>query len=193
MEPEPLTAAELASRLLRPRVLDEGLRSGLFLVRQRDNDRWHAFAWSLVAELRRLGAGVMFVDAAEIGSSEVGAIEQDLRTKVLAVRRQLMPNEPVKQRAQCDKTLSELITSIVDLTCKDLVLIVDHVGRLRGQPGGHLLKALKAARDAANVPADATRHFLLVAADSDPNAVSELTRDPNNAFFGAAAMDLTTA
>ena len=135
----------------------------------------------------------MFVDAAEIGSSEVGAIEQDLRTKVLAVRRQLMPNEPVKQRAQCDKTLSELITSIVDLTCKDLVLIVDHVGRLRGQPGGHLLKALKAARDAANVPAEATRHFLLVAADSDPNAVSELTRDPNNAFFGAAAMDLTTA
>ncbi len=193
MRSEPLTAAELASRMLRPKVLDEGLRSGLFLVRQLDNDRWHSFAWSLVAELRRLGAGVMFVDAAEIGSSEVGAIEQDLRTKVLAVRRQLMPNEPVKQRAQCDKTLSELITSIVDLTCKDLVLIVDHVGRLRGQPGGHLLKALKAARDAANVPAEATRHFLLVAADSDPNAVSELTRDPNNAFFGAAAMDLTTA
>jgi len=192
MKSEPLPAAELARRMLRPSVLDEGLRSGLFIVRQLDAGHWHAFARALAAELRRLGAVVMFVDA-ESGDDGFGAIEQDLRTKMLAVRRQLMPIDPVTQSAQCEETLSELIKLIVDLSCNDLVLIVDHVGRLRAQPGGHLLKALKAARDAVNVPADAKGNFLLLAVDRDPTAVSELTRVPNQAFLGATVIDLTIA
>ena len=178
--------------MLRPSVLDEGLRSGLFIVRQLDAGHWHALAWALAAELRRLGAVVIFVDA-ESCDEGIGAIEQDLRAKLLAVRRQLMPIAPVQPSEPCVKTLSELIKSIVDLSCNDLVLIVDHVGRLRAQPGEHLLKALKAARDAVNVPADAKGHFLLVAVDRDPDAVSELTRVPNQAFLGATVMDLTIA
>ena len=184
MRSEPRLAAELASRMLRPSVLDEGLRSGLFLVRQWDDDRWHAFAWALVVELRRLGAEVLFVDAAGSCGDEFGLIEQDMRTKMSAVRRHLMPIAPAQQIAPCGKTLSELIKSIVDLSRNDLVLIVDHASRLRGQHGGHLLKALKAARDAVNVPADAKGNFLLVAADPDPNAVGEFTTDPNQAFLG---------
>lgn len=193
MRSEPRLAAELASRMLRPSVLDEGLRSGLFIVRQRDAARWHAFAWALTTELRRFGTEVIFVDAAESGGDEIGANQQDLRTKILAVRRQLMPIEPAQQGAPYDETLSELIRSIIDLSRKDLVLILDHVSRLIGQPGEHLLMALKAARDAVNVRADAKGHFLLVAADSDPNVVNELTRDSNQAFLGAIIMDLTLA
>lgn len=192
MSSEPRLAVELANRMLRPSVLDEGLRSGLFIVRQLDAGHWHALAWALAAELRRLGAVVIFVDA-ESCDEGIGAIEQDLRAKLLAVRRQLMPIAPVQPSEPCVKTLSELIKSIVDLSCNDLVLIVDHVGRLRAQPGEHLLKALKAARDAVNVPADAKGHFLLVAVDRDPDAVSELTRVPNQAFLGATVMDLTIA
>ena len=192
MGSEPRLAVELASRMLRPSVLDEGLRSGLFLVRQLDTGRWHAFASALVAELRRLGAEVPYVDAAECGGHDIGAIEQDLRTKMSAVRRQFMPIAPLEQSAPCGKTLSELIKSIVDLSCNDLVLIVDHVGWLRAQPGGHVLKALKAARDIVNLPVGAKGHFFLIAVDSDRNVVSELTRDPNQAFFGATVIELAS-
>lgn len=178
--------------MLRPSVLDEGLRSGLFIVRQLDADHWNAFAWALAAELRRLGALVLFVEA-DAGDSGIGVIEEDLRSKLLVVRRQLMLIEPVKQSARCDKTLSELIKSIVHLRCNDLVLIVDQVSRLRGCPGEDLLKALKAARDAVNLPADAKGRFILAAVDSDSKAVSELTKDSNQAFLGAAVIDLTIA
>jgi hypothetical protein len=186
-------AAELASRLLRPSVLDEGLRSGLFLVRQWDDDRWQAFAWALVAELRCLGAEVLFVDAAESRGDEFGPIEQDMRTKMSAVRRRLMPIAPAQQIVPCGKTLSDLIKSIVDLSRNDLVLIVDHASQLKCQCGGHLLKALKAARDAVNVPAGAKGNFLLVAADPDPTVAGEFTTDSDQAFLGAAVLDLTKA
>lgn len=185
-------AAELARRMLRPSVLDEGLRSGLFILRQPDAGHWHSLAEALTAELRRLGAVVIFIDA-ESGDEGIGAIEQNLRAKLLAVLEQLMPKAPVQPSAPCVKTLSELIKSIVDLGGNDLVLFFDHVGRLRAQAGGHLLKALKAARDAVNVQADAKGSFFLVAVDRDPVVLNELTRGPNQAFLGAIVMSLTIA
>ena len=178
--------------MLRPSVLDEGLRSGLFIVRQQDPGHWHDFACALAAELRRLGAVVVFVDA-KSGDEGIEAVVQDLRAKLLAVLRQLMPKAPLQPSAACANTLRELIKSIVDLSCNDLVLIVNHAGRLNAQPGGHLLKALKAARDAVNVPAEAKGSFLLVAVDRDPVVVSELTKDPNQAFLGATVTNLTVA
>ena len=192
MSSEPRLAVDLASRMLRPSVLDEGLRSGLFIVRQQDPGHWHDFACALAAELRRLGAVVVFVDA-KSGDEGIEAVVQDLRAKLLAVLRQLMPKAPLQPSAACVKTLRELIQSIVDLSCNDLVLVVNHAGRLKAQPGGHLLKAFKAARDAVNVPAEAKGSFLLVAVDRDPVVVSELTRDPNQAFLGATVMNLTIA
>lgn len=193
MSLEPRLAAEIATRMLRPRVLDEGLRSGLFLIRQLNPGRWYTFASALAAELRCLGAEVIYLDAAEHGAEEIGTIQENLRTKMLAVRRQLTPIEPLQQSAPCDETLSELTKSIVSLSRKDLVLIFDHVSRLRDQPGVHLLKALKAARDVVNVPAGAEGRFLLIAVDRDPTAVTALTSDSNQAFFGAAVLDLNFA
>lgn len=178
--------------MLRPSVLDEGMRSGLFILRQPDAGHWHSLAEALTAELRRLEAVVISVDAAS-GYKGIGAFEQELRAKLSAVLEQLMPKALVQPTAPCVKTLSELVKSIVDLGCSDLVLIVDHVGRLRAQPGAHLLKALKAARDAVNVHADAKGNFILVAVDRDPVVVNELTRVPNQAFLGATVMNLTNA
>ena len=192
MSSEPRLAVDLASRMLRPSVLDEGLRSGLFIVRQQDPGHWHDFACALAAELRRLGAVVICVDA-KSGDKGIEAVVQDLRAKLLAELRQVMPMAPLQPSAPCVKTLRELFKSIVDLNCNDLVLIVNHAGRLKAQPGGHLLKALKAARDAVNVPADAKGSFLLVAVDRDPSAVSELTRVADQAFLGATVIDLTIA
>lgn len=190
MGSEPGAAAELASRMLSPWVVDEGFRSGLFLVRQPDAERWHAFAQALVAELQRLGAVVMFVDMAELGAAAPGTLQQELRSKLFALREQFSPMETVRRRDPGADTLSDLILSIVDLSRSHMVLIFDHAGRLRGQTGEHMLKALKAARDAVNVRPDANRKFFLIAVDTDTSAVNELARDPAQAFLGATVMEL---
>jgi hypothetical protein len=58
----PRLAAELASRLLRPGVLDEGLRSGLFLSGLRRTGKTTFLRTDLVPELEDQGALVIYVD-----------------------------------------------------------------------------------------------------------------------------------
>ena len=58
----PSLAAELASRLLRPGVLDEGLRSGLFLSGLRRTGKTTFLRTDLVPELEDQGALVIYVD-----------------------------------------------------------------------------------------------------------------------------------
>jgi len=55
-------AAELASRLLRPDVLDEGLRLGLFSSRLRRTGKTTSLRTDLVPELEAQGAVVIYVD-----------------------------------------------------------------------------------------------------------------------------------
>jgi hypothetical protein len=52
----PELAAQLASRLLHPSVLDEGLRSGLFLSGQRRTGKTTFLRNDLIPELERQGA-----------------------------------------------------------------------------------------------------------------------------------------
>ena len=61
----PLLAAELAGRLLRPGVLDEGLRSGLFLSGLRRTGKTTFLRTDLVPELEAQGALVIYVGLAE--------------------------------------------------------------------------------------------------------------------------------
>lgn len=58
----PRLAAELADRLLRPGVLDEGLRSGLFLSGLRRTGKTTFLRTDLVPELEAQGAVVIYVD-----------------------------------------------------------------------------------------------------------------------------------
>ena len=58
----PQLAAELATRLLHPGVLDEGLRSGLFLSGLRRTGKTTFLRTDLVPELEAQGAVVVYVD-----------------------------------------------------------------------------------------------------------------------------------
>ena len=58
----PRLAAELAGRLLRPGVLDEGWRSGLFLSGLRRTGKTTFLRTDLVPELEAQGALVIYVD-----------------------------------------------------------------------------------------------------------------------------------
>lgn len=190
MGSEVRAAAELAGRMLSPGVLDEGLRSGLFLVRQTESDRWHDFAHALVAELQHIGALVIFIDLGELVAASPRTLQQELHSRLVALRKQLLPMAPAGRGDQAVETLRDLIVSIVDLSRSDTVLIFDQAGRLRGRTGGHTLKSLKAARDAVNLRLDASKRFFLIAVDSDPSAVNEIASDPAQAFFGGTIMRL---
>ena len=81
----PHLAAELAARLLRPGVLDEGLRSGLFLSGLRRTGKTTFLRNDLVPELEAQGAVVIYVDlwsdtkvspATLVQAAEVGVAPQ---------------------------------------------------------------------------------------------------------------------
>ena len=65
----------------------------------------------------------------------------------------------------------------------------DNVGSLACPGGERLLKALKAARDAVNLPDASKGHFLLIAADAMLSKLHALAMDPNQAFYGARIED----
>lgn len=180
------TANAMAWRLLRPGVLDEALRSGLFLARTPDSDCWDVLAPKLVAELQRLGAHVIFVDLTDSRAAPLELVREHLYTELLGLDRNVRLPEPDEQGLSGEKTFAALIDRLVKLSGSDVVLILDHVSRLRGRNGRDLLKALKSARDAVNLRAAAIRHFILVATDVDPCAVRELVIDQSQAFYGAS-------
>jgi hypothetical protein len=58
----PQLAASMAKQLLRPGVLDEGLRSGLFLSGQRRTGKTTFLITDLIPALQAAGAVVIYVD-----------------------------------------------------------------------------------------------------------------------------------
>lgn len=181
----PRIAADFARRLLRPDVLDEVLRSGLFLVRSPDYDYWDALAPALVAELRRLGALVICVDLVDCSNTPLETLRHTLHAELLALDAKASWPEHLGRGTSANGTLAVLIEQVVELSGRDLVLMLDHVGMLGGRTECDALRALKAARDAVNLRANAVKRFFLVATDAEPSAVRRLAMDPNHAFFGA--------
>lgn len=94
----------------------------------------------------------------------------------------LMPHAP---RAQADRTLAQLIERVIALSGCDLVMILDHVSMLEGGDDKNAQMALKAARDAVTLHADAASRFLLIATEADPKVVRQLAMGSGRAFFGA--------
>lgn len=190
MTSEPRLASVLASRLLRPNVLDEGLRSGLFLARNPDSDCWDVLVPDLVTALKCLGAQVILVDLADYRAVSLETLRRKLFAELRALDGKVSSSEHAEQGVTGEETLAALIGRVVELGGRDLVVILDHVRRLRGRSGSQLLKALKAARDAVNLRPEATRYFVLVATDIDATAVRELAMDSSQAFYGATIEDL---
>lgn len=174
----PLLAAELAGRLLRPGVLDEGLRSGLFLSGLRRTGKTTFLRTDLVPELEAQGALVIYVDLWSNTKASPAALVQ------AAVRQTL------SQLGEAGgATLAQAFTEVVDQSGSDVVLIIDEVQQaITTDEGNQMLLALKAARDAINPRPGTPGTFLFLGTGSHRALVSELTARRNQAFAGATSL-----
>jgi hypothetical protein len=207
----PQLAAELASRLLHPGVLDEGLRSGLFLSGLRRTGKTTFLRTDLVPELEAQGAVVIYVDLWSDTKVSPAALVQAAVRQTL--KQLATPSSPVLARLKRIKgldlggmgfrfgfqleqlgeaggaTLAQAFTEVVDQSGGDVVLIVDEVQQaITTEEGNQMLLALKAARDAINPRPDTPGHFLFLGTGSHRALVSELTARRNQAFAGATSL-----
>jgi hypothetical protein len=191
--PKSRPAAVLAQRLIYPGVLDEGLRSGLFLAQDPKSVRWEPFARELIVELKALGAVVLSVDLARIDTAPAKAIRQ-------AVLDEAFRLATVGQHSDADvpstcpvSTLSALVERLVQIGRRDVVLICDALSRLSSSSEIQLPMALKAARDRLNLRSEATGRFIFVATDPDEAVLRRYVMDAEQAFFGATLEALPPA
>lgn len=207
----PRLAAELAGRLLRPGVLDEGLRSGLFLSGLRRTGKTTFLRTDLVPELEAQGAVVIYVDLwSDTKASPATLVQAAVRQ---ALGQLVTPSSPLLTRLrrikgldlgglgfrfgfQLDQlgeaggaTLAQAFTEVVDQSGGDVVLIIDEVQQaITSEEGHQMLLALKAARDAINPRPGTPGHFLFLGTGSHRALVSELTARRNQAFVGATSL-----
>ncbi len=207
----PELAAELASRLLRPGVLDEGLRSGLVLSGLRRTGKTTFLRTDLVPELEAQGAVVIYVDLWSNTKVSPAALVQAAVRQTLT--QLVSPSSPLLARLKRIKgldlggmgfrfgfqleqlgeagsaTLAQAFTELVDQSGGDVVLIVDEVQQaISTEEGNQMLLALKAARDAINPRPGTPGHFLFLGTGSHRALVSELTARRNQAFAGATSL-----
>ena len=204
-------AQTMAEQLLNPGVLDEGLRSGLFISGVRRTGKTTFLLADLVPALEAAGALVIYVDLwsntqANPATLVHAAIRQALKdlqspTGALAARLAKVRNAEVSVAAfkfgfkietvgaQDGTTLAEAFTQVVDQAQSDIVLIIDEVQHAIGSDeGNQMLLALKAARDAINPRPGTPGHFIFIGTGSHRALVSELTARRNQAFAGATSI-----
>ena len=207
----PHLAAELAGRLLQPGVLDEGLRSGLFLSGLRRTGKTTFLRTDLVPELEARGAVVIYVDLwSDIKASPAALVQAAVRQTLSQL---VTPSSPLLARLrrlkgldlggmgfrfgfQLDQlgeaggvTLAQAFTEVVDQSGGDVVLILDEVQQaITTEEGNQMLLALKATRDAINPRPGTPGYFLFLGTGSHRALVSELTARRNQAFAGATSL-----
>ncbi len=178
-ESGPDPAQDFARRLLRPRALDIGLRSGVFLSRQLPlHDQ-------LVSALESHGALVLSVS---IDGEGLATPHERVRSAVSReLERQGRPRiEPYEDGA----TLAVMLQMLVDQAMADTVLILEPIEYVCAEePGQSLLRALKSARDAINLQQNAKRHFLFIGVGSDHALLKKLVTGSDQAFLGATFID----
>ena len=185
----PHLAAELAARLLRPGVLDEGLRSGLFLSGLRRTGKTTFLRNDLVPELEAQGAVVIYVDLWSDTKVSPAALVQAAVCQTL--EQLATPASPLLERLgqTGGATLAQAFKEVVDQSGSDVVLIVDEVQQaITAEEGSQMLLALKAARDAINPRPGTPGHFLFLGTGSHRALVGELTARRNQAFAGATSL-----
>ncbi|AZG14522.1 ATP-binding protein [Cupriavidus pauculus] len=207
----PELASQMARQLLYPSVLDEGLRSGLFLSGLRRIGKTTFLLNDLIPALEDLGAIVIYVDLwSDTQRSPATLIRDAVRKKLealesppAAARRKLKRVAGIDVGAFSFKfgfklenlgepggaTLAQALSEVVDQGRTDVVLIVDEVQHaITSEEGNQMLLALKAARDAINPRPDTPGHFLFVGTGSHRALVGELTARRNQAFTGATSV-----
>ncbi|WP_211445224.1 AAA family ATPase [Collimonas humicola] len=204
-------ATQMAKQLIHPGVLDEGLRSGLFLSGLRRTGKTTFLLNDLIPALEREGALVIYVDL----WSDTQASPADL---VLAAIRKTMEELQAPGSILLSKltrvsgvdigilsfkfgfklesvgkpggtTLAQAFTDLVDQAKTDVVLIVDEVQHaITTDDGNQMLLGLKAARDAINPRPLTPGHFIFIGTGSHRALVSELTARRSQAFAGATSI-----
>lgn len=207
----PDLARAMAKQLLDPGVLDEGLRSGLFISGLRRTGKTTFLRNDLIPALEQAGALVIYVDLwsdtlvspSKLLHTAIRQTLQDLETPSSALLDRLkrigsldiealgfkfgfMVNSVGKEDGP---TLAQVLTEVVDKAKTDIVLIIDEVQHaITSEEGQQLLLALKAARDAINPRPATPGHFIFIGTGSHRALVSELTARRNQAFAGATSI-----
>lgn len=207
----PQLARQMAQQLLNPGVLDEGLRSGLFISGLRRTGKTTFLMADLVPALEAAGALVIYTDLwsntqtnpATLVHASVRKALQALQSPVGAVAEKLARLRQGEltvmgfkfgfkvEAIGSDKgpTLAEVLTELVDQARCDVVMIVDEVQQaITSEEGNQMLLALKAARDAINPRPGTPGHFIFVGTGSHRALVNELTARRNQAFAGATSI-----
>lgn len=206
----PELAESMANQLLNPGVLDEGLRSGLFLSGLRRTGKTTFLRNDLIPALEEAGALVIYVDLwsdtlanpATLVHNAICKTLKELQTPGSSVLEMLKRASNIDVGAAGFKfgfkldsignadgpTLAQALTEVVDQAKTNLVLIIDEVQQaISSDDGNQLLLALKAARDAINPRPNTPGYFLFIGTGSHRAQVSELTAKRNQAFSGATS------
>lgn len=207
----PELARQMARQLLHPSVLDEGLRSGLFLSGLRRIGKTTFLLNDLIPALEEMGAIVIYVDLWSDTQRSPAALIREAVKKKLSELESMPASAAQKLRRLTGvdlgafgfkfgfkldtlgepggATLAHALGELVDQARTDVVLIVDEVQHaITSEEGNQMLLALKAARDAINPRPDTPGHFLFVGTGSHRALVGELTARRNQAFTGATSV-----
>lgn len=194
----PKLALDIATRLLRPGFLDQGLRSGLFLSSPRRTGKTTFLRQDLTPAMENAGALVVYVDLwSDVSADPRTLIHIALRSAFQGLQNSSGFMHSGLQRPSSEEggvptgaTVAQIATEIVDHAKTDLVFIVDEVQHMLASDSGlALLKALKAARDAVNARPNNCGHFIFIGAGSNPAQVAGMVAHDENAFAGATALD----
>lgn len=208
-------ADQMARQLLRPGLLDQGLRSGLFLSGLRRTGKTTFLRQDLIPALEARGAIVIYVDLwtdtranpATLIHTAIQRALGELQTPASGVLARLKRLKGLDVGAAGFKfgfqlnevgakggvTLADALTEVVDKARTDVVLIVDEVQQaLAGEDGAQMLLAIKAARDAINPRPATPGHFIFIGTGSHRAQVVGMTLQGKHAFAGATSVDYPT-
>lgn len=211
----PALAHDLARRLLRPGVLDQGMRSGLFLAGLRRTGKTTFLLQDLIPALESAGALVIYVDLWSDVSAEPSTLIhaalrstlQDLQTPPASLRARLQGLksldvgvagfsfgfEVADLGTPSGATIAQAAKEIIDQAKTDVVFVVDEVQHmLTSDAGMALMLSFKAARDAVNARPGTPGHFIFIGTGSHRAQVHGMTVQGKNAFEGAASLEYPT-
>lgn len=205
----PALANEIAKALLTPGVLDQRLRSGLFMSGLRRIGKTTFLLNDLIPALEERGAIVIYLDLwSESGRRPDEMIKEAVKAKLRELQTPGSATLEALKRIggieagfagfklgiKIDQvgerggdTLAKALKKVVDSTKASVVMIIDEVQHAVTADEGGGLKELKAARDAINLSPKTPGYFLLVGTGSHRALVAEMTARRNQAFQGAAS------
>lgn len=136
MSPHQPLAAQLASRLLRPCVLDELLRSGLLIGFQDGSIQLMSFLGGFAVEVRKLGALAVTLNLTKSDGAPQDALRRNLANLQFDQSTTQATGLSVHGVASARSTIAEVCTTLIRKSERDLALILGHVGSLNDEPAG---------------------------------------------------------